>query len=166
MKSLLLEMVSNFIGRRFRYAFRKSLRFFGILYLLKLINAKLLRTDSPKRYASRVMHILKKPDLVPAWKMKMAPVNSLIGITNACNLNCRMCNTKMSNKPVGFISTKVFSRIIKQLKKVGIHGGGIYTIGEVFRHENLHDLSGIMKEEGFIPSITTNGMFPDRLYEL
>ena len=98
-------------------------------------------------------------DLIPQ-KLKR-PQGSLIEITNACNLNCLMCNTKLSTRPASLMLPEVFERIIKQLKVSGINTAGLHTVGETFVYKDLDILLGIAEKHEFRVWISTNAQFPE-----
>ena len=42
------------------------------------------------------------------------PLNFNVESTNACNLSCKMCPRKISNRKVGFIEWKLFKKIVDE----------------------------------------------------
>jgi radical SAM protein with 4Fe4S-binding SPASM domain len=94
------------------------------------------------------------------------PTGSNIEITNACNLNCLMCNTKMQERPYSSMKPEVFERIILQLKETGIKTAGLHTVGETFVYKNLETLFEIAERHDFTLWISTNGHFPERIEEI
>ncbi|MCA1908709.1 MAG: radical SAM protein [Magnetospirillum sp.] len=116
-------------------------------------------------YAAAAMAALDRP-LVPVPVKLDRPRAAAIEITNACNLNCRMCNTKMQSRDMGLISKKDFEHLILGLKKVGILSADLHTVGETFVHKGLGDLVEIACRNDFGVGISTNAQFPDKLREL
>jgi len=94
------------------------------------------------------------------------PKSTHIEITNKCNLNCLMCNTKMSDRKGGYMTPKVFSKIISELSTVGIKGAGLHTVGETFMYKELDALVSIADKNKFDLFISTNAQFPDKIYDL
>jgi len=82
----------------------------------KIIQRAISRIESGKTYYENTLSILKNINLSSPPKKYDRPQGSLIEITNSCNLNCTMCNTKLSTRPAGLMEPKVFERIISSLK--------------------------------------------------
>ena len=94
------------------------------------------------------------------------PPECNIEITNACNLNCLMCNTKLQERPNRLMEPKVFERIILQLKATGVATAGLHTVGETFVYKDLEALLDIAQHHNFRVWISTNAQFPDRIEEV
>ena len=94
------------------------------------------------------------------------PLASNIEITNACNLNCLMCNTKLQERPYGLMEPKVFERIILELKATGVTSAGLHTVGETFIYKELEVLLEIAQHHNFRVWISTNAQFPERIEEV
>ncbi|MBU0573266.1 MAG: radical SAM protein [Candidatus Margulisbacteria bacterium] len=86
-----------------------------------------------------------------------------IEITNACNLNCIMCNTKQSKRPVGQMSPETFTRILEELSVMGIKTISLHTVGETFMYRDLDTLLEISRKLGFEVWISSNGQFPEHI---
>ncbi len=97
---------------------------------------------------------------------KEIPVSSNIEITNACNLNCLMCNTKLQDRPNELMEPKVFERIILELQKTGVTTAGLHTVGETFVYKDLEVLLEIAQFHNFRVWISTNAQFPERIQEV
>lgn len=89
-----------------------------------------------------------------------------IEITNACNLNCLMCRTKASKRPVGFIEPRILNIILQKLSAIGIKAVSFHTVGEPFMHKGLEELLEIAGGYGFRVWLSTNGQFPQRIESL
>ncbi|HIF03717.1 MAG TPA: radical SAM protein, partial [Nitrospinaceae bacterium] len=130
-------------------------------YILKTAKRKLDEKKYGDLYYRNTLQELNdiNIDLIPR-KLKR-PQGSLIEITNACNLNCLMCNTKLSTRPASLMLPEVFERIIKQLKVSGINTAGLHTVGETFVYKDLDILLGIAEKHNFRVWISTNAQFPE-----
>ena len=122
--------------------------------------------NTAKFYFDNTLQALESIDLSASPKTFDKPQGALIEITNACNLNCLMCLTKESSRPVGLMKPELFERIILELKSVGIRGAGLHTVGETFVYSDLESLFEIVKKHNFLVWISTNAQFPERLEEL
>ena len=89
-----------------------------------------------------------------------------IEITNTCNLDCLMCNTQMSTRANGFMSTEMYEDIVKDLHKTGVKLVELYTIGETFVHKELESLVEIAFSYDMEVHLSTNAQFPDRVKSL
>jgi radical SAM protein with 4Fe4S-binding SPASM domain len=130
-------------------------------YILKTAKRKLDEKKHGDLYYRNTLQELNdiNIDLIPQ-KLKR-PQGSLIEITNACNLNCLMCNTKLSTRPASLMLPEVFERIIKQLKVSGINTAGLHTVGETFVYKDLDILLGIAEKHNFRVWVSTNAQFPE-----
>ena len=130
-------------------------------YILKTAKRKLDEKKYGDLYYRNTLQELNdiNINLIPQ-KLKR-PQGSLIEITNACNLNCLMCNTKLSTRPPSLMLPEVFERIIKQLKVSGINTAGLHTVGETFVYSDLDILLEIAEKHEFRVWISTNAQFPE-----
>ena len=130
-------------------------------YILKTTKRKLVEKKFGDLYYRNTLQELNdiNINLIPQ-KLKR-PQGSLIEITNACNLNCLMCNTKLSTRPASLMLPEVFERIIKQLKVSGINTAGLHTVGETFVYSDLDILLEIAEKHEFRVWISTNAQFPE-----
>ena len=86
------------------------------------------------------------------------PDNIMIELTNACNLKCRMCYNKDMRRKKGFMTFKLFKKVIDQARGLNIRNAGLYTIGESFLHPGIFDFISYAKKRGMqYVYITTNG---------
>jgi len=133
---------------------------------VKIVQRTLSRIDTGKTYHENTLHILKNINLNNPPKKYDRPQGSLIEITNSCNLNCTMCNTKLSTRPAGLMKPEVFERIIKELKSTGISSAGLHTVGETFVYKDLKTLFKIARKHKFQVWISTNAQFPNSIEPL
>ena len=133
---------------------------------VKLAQRTLSRIESGKTYYENTLSILKNINLSNPPKKYDRPQGSLIEITNSCNLNCTMCNTKPSTRPAGLMEPEVFERIIKQLKSAGVSSAGLHTVGETFIYKDLKTLFKIARKHDFQVWISTNAQFPSSIEPL
>lgn len=133
---------------------------------VKIVQRTLSRIDTGKTYHENTLHILKNINLNNPPKKYDRPQGSLIEITNSCNLNCTMCNTKLSTRPAGLMKPEVFERIIKELKSTGIPSAGLHTVGETFVYKDLKTLFKIARKHKFQVWISTNAQFPNSIEPL
>ena len=117
-------------------------------------------------YIGKVRECLDSIDLEKRYSKYDKPQGALIEITNACNLNCLMCNTKFQTRPEGLMSAEVFERIVTELKANGINNAGLHTVGETFLYKDLATLVNIAKKHDFRVWMSTNGQYPERMMRL
>ena len=122
--------------------------------------------DRIDRYRQDSLLCLDTLDLNRVPQKAESPTGSNIEITNACNLNCLMCNTKMQERPYSSMKPEVFERIILQLKETGIKTAGLHTVGETFVYKDLETLFEIAERHDFTLWVSTNGHFPERIEEI
>lgn len=135
-------------------------------YIVKKTQRHLREMNPGKIYFSSALQCLAGIDFDTPPRKQEKPRNSLIEITNACNLNCLMCNTKLSERPAGLMTPETFERIIKELISVGIYSAGLHTVGETFVYKDLETLFEIAERNDFRPWISTNAQFPERIEPL
>lgn len=134
-----------------------------LYYLARVLHNAYKKSVSHKRFNNALREEIS---IVKRQKKLRSPKGTLIEITNACNLDCVMCNTKMSKRPVGFMKPQIFERILKQLKSVGILTIGLHTVGETFMHPDIESLLEIAEHYGFGVGLTTNAQFPKRIEQI
>jgi len=91
------------------------------------------------------------------------PINFNIETTNACNLNCKMCPRKDSNRPVGYMSFDLFKKIIDEAKKYSPIAFSLHKDGEPLLHPDLFQMIDYIKKSNpkNIVYLTTNGVLLD-----
>ncbi len=81
-----------------------------------------------------------------------------IEITTACNLECRMCERRAWDEPVGSMSLKSFADLMAQLQEFPtpptVHLGGY---GEPMYHPDFLEMVQLAKKSGARVEVTTNG---------
>ncbi|MDP2947018.1 MAG: radical SAM protein [Nanoarchaeota archaeon] len=92
------------------------------------------------------------------------PINYNIETTNACNLSCRMCPRKESNRPVGYLSMDLCRKIVDEAKKYGPRGFSLHKDGEPLLHSDLFKIIEYIKKSNSKNAIylTTNGILLDK----
>jgi len=80
-----------------------------------------------------------------------------IELTNYCNLDCLFCGQQTMARPRGFMSQKIFKKIVDECSK---HKTSIRIIrwGEPFLHPQIIDFCRYAKFKGILLHITTNGL--------
>lgn len=142
-------------------------QFPALYYPLKVAHRSLQGEFTSKHYRAHAAETLGKLDFGvnrPVTAQRGGP--ALIEITNACNLNCVMCNTKMSVRPPSLMAPDLFEHIIIQLKGVGIDSVALHTVGETFVYKNLGDLLEICRRHAVSVRISTNAQFPDKIEDI
>jgi MoaA/NifB/PqqE/SkfB family radical SAM enzyme len=84
------------------------------------------------------------------------PIYVHFGITHHCNLSCRMCMVRDNTSNSRELSTTDIKNIFLYLKKQGI----IYVSisgGEPFLREDLCQVIGFLRKQGFMVRLLTNG---------
>lgn len=135
-------------------------------YAARVLERYLKNTWAKGTLDKRIINAIREFENPTKLKKRTKPIGSLIEITNACNLDCVMCNTKMSKRSTGFIEPSTFEKIIQQLGTVGIKTVGLHTVGETFMYKNLEALLEIVEQHGFLVWLCTNGQFPERIEPL
>lgn len=92
------------------------------------------------------------------------PYEIFIEITNTCNLNCKMCARSRLTRPMGFMSNKLFNRIIDEISVkqpyAYIH---YYGIGEPLLDKGLFKKLGYAYKKGIRNTVLfTNGQLLTR----
>jgi pyruvate-formate lyase-activating enzyme len=98
-------------------------------------------------------NLLRNPDLRHAR----------IETTNICNLDCIGCGTKRTKRKKSVIGIDLFEKAVLELKKMGVTGVGLYTIGEPLLSKNLGELIAIAQHHGMRTGFSTNGQYPERM---
>lgn len=85
-----------------------------------------------------------------------------IELSSACNLNCKMCDTKSARRTQGVMSVALFERSIKELTKLNYTECNFISIGEPLLNKHYHDISRIAYENNIKYELITNGLLIDR----
>jgi MoaA/NifB/PqqE/SkfB family radical SAM enzyme len=137
-----------------REHFQNTRRWRRILYLAgyyarfshkslgKLPVKEMLRTQFPFR--------LKDSPIPPALTIEL---------TNYCNLRCLYCPSPLKPREQGFMSAETFSRLLEQIKTLGIYRVRLVGLGEPTLHPDFPRY--VYALAGTVPvfSVTTNGQW-------
>ena len=107
--------------------------------------------------APRFHHVLDFPDHVD------------IEATNACQLKCPMCFTRVTGPPKGFIDFDLFTRLTDEMAARGAFSLRLSWRGEALLHPRIVDMVAYAKQKGLgSVSFLTNGalLTPDMSLEL
>lgn len=159
---------------RIGYKFSLSLRFIiDHLGKIPLVNYQIRIIKRKWKYkldiSNSIKNIQKQLDKLEfniEFNKRKIPKRVAIEITNTCNLNCLMCNTKLSKRAIGYIEPNLFDSILKKLNIIGIKEIALHTVGEPFMYKNLDKLFQIINKHQFKVSLSTNGQFPSRLQKI
>jgi radical SAM protein with 4Fe4S-binding SPASM domain len=101
------------------------------------------------------------------WKQPLrdAPLGAVPEITNGCNLNCLMCKTRASQRPLGQMSLDLFRHALDEIEAIGCRQISYHTVGEPTIHRQFEEILRISRERGFEVFLSTNGMLLDRFVE-
>ncbi|MBI3635202.1 MAG: radical SAM protein [Candidatus Rokubacteria bacterium] len=97
---------------------------------------------------------------------RATPLRIGVEVTNACNLNCVMCNTKLAKRRAGLIDVSLFETIVDEVAAAGVGSVELYTVGEPFLHPKLDRLVAIAYDHGLNVYLSTNAQFPLRVQSL
>lgn len=83
-----------------------------------------------------------------------------IELTNYCNMHCHMCPVGTGNmkREKGFMSDKIFMKILHNVMKYHIQGVRFIRWGEPTLHPNFLEWAGLLKQEGILVHFNTNGL--------
>ena len=97
-------------------------------------------------------HILQNKKKLPKF-----PFLIDLELTNYCNLQCIFCGQQAMTRPKGFMSEKVFKKIIDECSK---HKTPVRFIrfGEPFLHPKIIDFCRYAKSKNILLHITNNGL--------
>jgi len=137
-----------------------------LYYALKHLNRSLRIIRKQSSLRQRIDDAISEFIAPVITGKKALPTDSLIEITNMCNLNCVMCNIQISKRPQGFMTPDLFDHILCQLQSVGIRTIGLHTVGETFMYPKLEILLKLAQERRFVVWLSTNGQFPKKMEEL
>lgn len=91
------------------------------------------------------------------------PVYLDVELTNYCNIHCNMCpvGTGAMKRNKGFMSDKVFEKILDNIKRYHIKGVRFIRWGEPTLHLKFLDWAKALKDEGSLVHFNTNGLLLD-----
>jgi hypothetical protein len=97
------------------------------------------------------------------------PRSVKIELTARCDFQCFFCASAMRPRKQGEMSWKLYTRIVKEMRELGVEELGVFYLGESFTCEWLADAISFAKRECAYPRVflTTNGRLatPDRVRE-
>lgn len=84
------------------------------------------------------------------------PKFAQIEITNACNLNCKMCPRNFLKVPFRHMDLRVYKKVVDRLD--GVHTLTLTGWGEPFYYDKIFDCIEYAKKKGLKVKLTTNGV--------
>lgn len=94
----------------------------------------------------------KSADQTSALKPEVA-----LEITNYCNTNCVFCCRKKMERKKGFISEKLYEKIINEISESGYTSLNLTGFGEALLHKRIIEFIKYAKEKGLYVKMFTNG---------
>ena len=94
------------------------------------------------------------------------PKKAKVEITSRCDLRCFFCQHTYDTRPHGDIDPELLTRLLVELRDMGVEELGLFWIGEPFLNTSLPDYVRQAKALGFpYVFVTTNGRLatPDRI---
>ncbi|MEW6600117.1 MAG: radical SAM/SPASM domain-containing protein [Nitrospirota bacterium] len=93
-------------------------------------------------------------------KTLSAPVPRLImlEVTNACNLQCRMCGNRKMKRVRGRMPVELGRKAIREAAHAGIREVALYTTGEPLLYPELEKLIASAKQNNMRCILTSNGL--------
>lgn len=97
------------------------------------------------------------------------PPSVKIELTAICNLKCFFCASHLRLRPKAHIDWGFFTRIVKEMRDIGVRELGVFYLGESFLFPRLAEAISYAKSECRYPYVflTTNGVLatPQKLQE-
>jgi MoaA/NifB/PqqE/SkfB family radical SAM enzyme len=93
-----------------------------------------------------------------------SPIAIQLYLTEACNLNCKMCFLKQIKSKNNFIPLDIVKKVIKELIYIRPHYS--MTGGEPFLYPEIENLITYIKSKGLYLSIVTNGTMIEDFAEI
>jgi MoaA/NifB/PqqE/SkfB family radical SAM enzyme len=90
---------------------------------------------------------------------QQGPFTLFIEPTNHCNLACDFCPQKSQKRPLGFMSTEVFERLILDAKNSQVQKINLFFLGESLMHKGLFHMIRKTGEAGIQSRLNTNASF-------
>lgn len=90
------------------------------------------------------------------FKVPKEPKFAQIEITNACNLNCKMCPRKLLKVPFKHMDPELYRKVVDKLE--GIHTLTLTGWGEPFYYDRIFECITYAKKKGLKVKLTTNGV--------
>lgn len=109
--------------------------------------------DAYKKHREKWNHYTKTLELVTI------PLHVDIELTNACNINCVMCERCNMTRKIGFMSLHLFRKIIDQCALFQIDSVKLNLWGESTLHSDLINMIKYAKNRGILNTqLNTNGV--------
>ena len=90
-----------------------------------------------------------------------------IEITNACNLDCRVCRTKSAKRKPYIMPLDRFRHYVQEAKKAGTYLIDLHCVGETFMHPEIEGIFKICEKYGMeIYKVSTNGQLIDKYIDI
>lgn len=91
------------------------------------------------------------------------PSEIMIEATNHCNNKCFFCGSTVSNRPRGFIDSKLCKNIIREAYRLGCRKISFHGMGEPFLHNDLAEFVSEAKSQGYkYIYLDTNGILAEK----
>jgi radical SAM protein with 4Fe4S-binding SPASM domain len=88
---------------------------------------------------------------------KIGPEKVMISPTDYCNLKCKFCWRHTNSKKYGELNFKKINEILKSCKELGTKITDLTGGGEAFFRKDILRILRLVKNYGFIGTLTTNG---------
>ena len=120
------------------------------------------RDRYPTLYSIASLIWLNLPRQKASYKSSTSVVPTIphalnIETTNTCNLNCLMCQTKLSRRPKGYMDLSLYRKVIGLTKDEGISEVQLFTVGEPFMHKEIGEHLRIASKNNLHAHLSTNG---------
>lgn len=86
------------------------------------------------------------------------PKTLMLELTNACNLDCVMCQNIRSKRKRGFMDPDLARIVLTQGRQIGMEKVALYSTGESLLHPDFVKILAMAKDLGFYTYLTTNGI--------
>jgi MoaA/NifB/PqqE/SkfB family radical SAM enzyme len=87
--------------------------------------------------------------------------NVAVAISNVCNLNCPMCEAQAARLPKGNMSYALFTRVIENLKRMGIRHVVLHNLNEPVLHPQIFQFLTHLEDNGIGVWLSSNGQALD-----
>jgi MoaA/NifB/PqqE/SkfB family radical SAM enzyme len=85
------------------------------------------------------------------------PAFVTVEFTNYCDLKCPYCSSPLRLRPQGMMSETVFTRLVQQVRDLGVNRVRIVGDGEALLHPRFNDMIGRLARACRYLTIVTNG---------
>lgn len=109
-------------------------------------------------------------ELAELTRNAIAPIprTLMLELTNACNLNCVMCQNIRAKRKRGFMDVRLAESVLTQGREIGMDKAALYSTGESLLHPDFVRILSMAKRLGYYTYLTTNGipLYPDLAKEI